>query len=183
MQDLLPWLGPGPVLELGCGNGKLLHPLAAAGLRVVGLDLAWNALRRLDHPDRVLADAATLPFAPASFTAVLDVHCGGHLDPRGRRLAALEAARVVAPGGTVVVERLGRGDLRASQGTAVDQDPHARRLTDGRTTWFADEADLEAQYSQAGLDVIGASTQRRTQRTPAGPLLRETVRVLLRRTP
>ena len=30
----------GPVLELGCGNGRIAIPLARAGLRVVGIDLA-----------------------------------------------------------------------------------------------------------------------------------------------
>jgi len=32
--------GGGPVLELGCGNGRIAIPLARAGLRVVGIDLA-----------------------------------------------------------------------------------------------------------------------------------------------
>lgn len=32
--------GPGPVLELGCGAGRLLVPFARAGLHVTGLDLS-----------------------------------------------------------------------------------------------------------------------------------------------
>jgi SAM-dependent methyltransferase len=35
----------GPVLELACGTGSLLAPLAAAGLEVVGLDLSEEMLR------------------------------------------------------------------------------------------------------------------------------------------
>lgn len=44
-DDVEAWLalaraGEGPVLELGCGTGRLLLPLAAAGLDVEGLDAA-----------------------------------------------------------------------------------------------------------------------------------------------
>ncbi|MCB0092473.1 MAG: class I SAM-dependent methyltransferase, partial [Caldilineaceae bacterium] len=30
----------GPLLELGCGTGRVLAPLAAAGHRITGLDLS-----------------------------------------------------------------------------------------------------------------------------------------------
>lgn len=36
----------GPVLELGCGSGRLLLPLARAGHRVTGLDLSGEMLNR-----------------------------------------------------------------------------------------------------------------------------------------
>lgn len=35
-----------PVLELGCGTGRLLIPLAAAGHMVTGIDLSWDMLTR-----------------------------------------------------------------------------------------------------------------------------------------
>ncbi len=43
MEDLPFWLAlaaqaGGPVLELGCGTGRILIPLAQAGFRVIGLD-------------------------------------------------------------------------------------------------------------------------------------------------
>lgn len=53
-SDDLPWwrrlakATGGPILELGCGPGRLLHPLAADGYQVTGLDvspemIAWAA--------------------------------------------------------------------------------------------------------------------------------------------
>lgn len=39
--------GGGPVLELGCGTGRLCLPLAGAGLAVVGLDASAAMLARL----------------------------------------------------------------------------------------------------------------------------------------
>ena len=39
----------GPVLELGCGTGRLTLPLARAGLHVHGIDLSPHMLRQLTH--------------------------------------------------------------------------------------------------------------------------------------
>lgn len=162
MNALLPYLGDGPVLELGCGNGKALHPMVAAGVDVVALDISWHALRRLDHPSRVLGDAAQLPFVDGAFTAVLDLHCTGHLLADGRRQAAAEAFRVLSPGGHCVVERLHPDDLRAAHGDAVEA--NTRRLADGRTTHFSDEAALNHERSGAGFQKVWAET---TVRTPS----------------
>ena len=50
----------GPVLELGCGTGRVVWPLAQAGLDVVGLDLNEPMLRRAEakragHAEEVAA--------------------------------------------------------------------------------------------------------------------------------
>ncbi len=48
---------PGPVLEAGCGTGRVALPIAAAGVPVVGLDRSWpmlevaEAKRRAAPPD------------------------------------------------------------------------------------------------------------------------------------
>ena len=60
--------GAGTVLELGCGDGRLLRPLMAAGLAVVGLDrhagmlAAARAAARGSEPTLVCADMRALPF-------------------------------------------------------------------------------------------------------------------------
>lgn len=38
---------PGRALELGCGTGRVMLPLAAAGIDIVGVDRSWPMLRRL----------------------------------------------------------------------------------------------------------------------------------------
>ena len=35
----------GPVLEIGCGTGRVLIPIAQAGMKIVGIDLSPNMLR------------------------------------------------------------------------------------------------------------------------------------------
>src|SRR5215467_3779194 len=65
----------GPVLELGCGTGRVTRPLARAGIDVVGVDRSAAMLARVSHPHfripLVRADIRALPFADASFPMVI----------------------------------------------------------------------------------------------------------------
>ena len=138
LAPLQPWLpepGTARVLELGVGNGKAQAPLLAAGHDVVALDISWNVLQRIPG-QRILADAATLPFGDQAFRTVLDLHCTGHLLAAGRTQAHREQARVLTPGGHVVVQRLHVDDLRAQKGAEVE--PGTRQLADGRRTHVSD---------------------------------------------
>ena len=182
VAELIPWLGDGPVLELGCGNGKTLKPLRAAGVDAVGLDVSWHILSR--YPDRgalVLADAQWLPFATASFSAVLDLHCTGHLPAAGRRQAVAEVFRVLRPGGHVVAERLTPNDLRASQGQPVPDEPGMRGVEDGRQTAFSTPEALAAEYAAAGFEVVAGFEERHHPGHRGRLVTRESARVLCAR--
>lgn len=106
LAELAP---PGaPLLELGVGTGRIAIPAAAAGARVVGLDvsrpmLAVAAARAAAAGVRlalIQGDAQHLPFGERSFGVALAVHVL-HLIPDWR--AALgELARVLGPGGLLV---------------------------------------------------------------------------------
>jgi SAM-dependent methyltransferase len=106
----------GPVLELGCGTGRVSVPLARAGVRLVGVDRSAAMLARaaarvdgLRRPGRALrrrpgfvrSDIRALPFGPAAFSMVLAPY--GILQSllRDRDLSAtLDAvARVLPRGG------------------------------------------------------------------------------------
>jgi SAM-dependent methyltransferase len=99
------------VLEVGCGTGHWLEVLAAHGARAFGVDPSGAMLafaRRRGPVARGRAEA--LPFAPASFDAVIAVNAHHHFaDPRA---FAGEARRVLAPGGTL---------------TTIALDPHTCR--------------------------------------------------------
>jgi len=94
------------LLEVGVGTGRLALPLAARGLRVTGVDLSRRMMERLLAKrgtlsvDVVHGDAAQLPFARASFDAVLGVHVF-HLIPCWRDVLR-EIARVLHPRGVFV---------------------------------------------------------------------------------
>ena len=106
----------GPVLELGCGTGRVTLPLARAGATMVGIDRSAEMLSRavrrvrrskIKGPIQLLrGDIRYLPFAPGSFPLVIAPY--GILQSllHERDLAAtLDAvAAVLAPGGVFGLE-------------------------------------------------------------------------------
>jgi SAM-dependent methyltransferase len=97
------------VLDVACGSGNAAIRAAAAGGRVVGVDITpelFAAGRRLAAAagveiDWVEGDAEDLPFADASFDVATSVF-GCMFAPR-HRVAAAELARVLRPGGRLCV--------------------------------------------------------------------------------
>jgi SAM-dependent methyltransferase len=134
-------LRPGDrILEVGCGNGNLLGPLARQ-CHAVGVDLTTEMLRLAgEHHDEICglarADGSSLPFRDRSFDLVYTSRCLINiLDPAKQAAAVGELLRVVKPNGTVVlsenfadfVERLNRVKTRFRAGP-IDVDAHNLRL-------------------------------------------------------
>jgi SAM-dependent methyltransferase len=92
-----PLLGPGRVLDLGCGVGHSFERLAPR--ETVGLDRDRGALAGQAR-QTVVADMRALPFPDGSFASVLSVHSVEHV-PDPERVVG-EAARVLEPGGVAV---------------------------------------------------------------------------------
>jgi SAM-dependent methyltransferase len=90
-------LGPGRVLDLGCGVGHSFHLLAPR--ETVGVDVDPDALAGQER-ETVVADMRALPFPDASFASVLSVQSLEHV-PDPERVVA-EAARVLAGDGVAV---------------------------------------------------------------------------------
>jgi SAM-dependent methyltransferase len=112
-EGLLRDLGPGSggrALDLGCGAGTYVRVLAGLGHRTVGLDYSLPSLARAVAADPgakgqyLAGEAYALPFPDTVFDLVV---CIGVLQALGRPEAAVgEMARVLRPGGLVVVEAL-----------------------------------------------------------------------------
>jgi 2-polyprenyl-6-hydroxyphenyl methylase / 3-demethylubiquinone-9 3-methyltransferase len=98
--------GPGArLLDVACGAG-LLAPHLKPGWHHVGLDLSALSLRQAQAHGvtAVRGDAQRLPFADATFECVVAGEALEHLpDLEG---VCGELARVLAPGGTLVVDTL-----------------------------------------------------------------------------
>lgn len=106
--DLLPQLAPlgdGPVLDLGCGQGRHLALLAARGVRAVGLDLSPQLLtvaraQATRHP-LLRGDMRAIGLADGSCSAVLSLFTAfGYFGGAAANAPVVaEIARVLRPGG------------------------------------------------------------------------------------
>src|SRR5579872_6934944 len=101
----------GPVLELGCGTGRVSVPLAKAGVELVGVDRSAAMLARLSrrvsrlrprHRLKIVrADIRALPFRSGGFRAVLAPYgmLQSLLNDRDLARVISSVGRVLAPGG------------------------------------------------------------------------------------
>ncbi len=106
----------GPVLELGCGTGRVSLPLARAGVNVIGIDrsepMLERARRRILKSSRsrirksqslrlIRGDIRALPFDDDSFRMVLAPYgiLQSLIRPRDLTATLASVARVLAPGG------------------------------------------------------------------------------------
>jgi ubiquinone/menaquinone biosynthesis C-methylase UbiE len=108
------------LLDIGCGTGRFLDCLKQSWprLRALGLDMSEpyirHAKRHLRHWSRMnlaVGNAESLPVPDESQDAVTSIFLFHELPPKVRRIAFRECARVLKPGGRLVlVDSLQRGD-------------------------------------------------------------------------
>jgi SAM-dependent methyltransferase len=109
--------GVTPVLELGCGTGRVLIPVAVAGVRIVGLDLSPAMLARARaklaaQPDAVRKRATLVEGSMTSFDLggkfqllTTPFRAFQHLLDIEAQLACLNCARRhLAPGGRLILD-------------------------------------------------------------------------------
>ncbi|MHB1224689.1 MAG: class I SAM-dependent methyltransferase [Gemmatimonadaceae bacterium] len=185
---LLPLLGPvggKAVLDGGIGDARLAVELVGAGARVTGVDAALPMLRlarrRSEHAAVALplaaGDLEALPFRTESFDLVVAVTvlCVAAAPERAIR----ELARVLVPGGRLVIAELGRWSLWAAQRRLRGFLGHAQ----WRRTRFWTPASLERLVRVAGLEPVNrAAAVFYPPSAMAGRLLRPLESRLARRT-
>jgi SAM-dependent methyltransferase len=105
----------GPVLELGCGTGRVTLPVARVA-RITGIDLSAQMLERAharlrrsplrDRVHLVRGDIRSLPFRPAHFGLIMAPYgiLQSLVAERDLRSALRAAAGALRPGGRLVME-------------------------------------------------------------------------------
>jgi SAM-dependent methyltransferase len=149
------------LLDVACGPGHCAAAAAVRGAVPLGLDAAGGmvAVARGRYPEIYFqqGDAERLPFADASFDAVVAGFVVNHLPLPARALS--EFVRVVRPGGRVAVTVWDRPEQMRLLGVlaeAIERTEGVRNpgLPSGGPDpfHFADEAAFVALLSGAGLD-------------------------------
>ena len=131
------------LLDAGCGTGATASQLAAYGC-VTGIDVELFALRlarQRGDPRLAASSVVALPFASGSFDLVTCFDVLVMLDEAAEARALSELARVLAPGGRLLVRVAANDWLRGAHDRAWQV---VRRYSPGR---------LSAGLTRAGLRV------------------------------
>jgi SAM-dependent methyltransferase len=161
------------ILEVGPGEGWLTGILAGRGHRVIAVDLSRPWLAAIPAgatAGKAAAEMTHLPFADANFDAVVAAEVIEHIPDMAGALA--EAARVLAPGGRLVVTVPYRETLQFT----LCPDCGIRYEVNGHVRSF-DETVLEDALRVAGLlperRFVGPTRFSREilRRAPIAPLL------------
>lgn len=104
---------PGPLVDLGCGAGLVTLPLVESGRRVVGVDFNAEACRRAGRHGLavVRGDAFRTPLADGAANVVLNVGFAQQYGAEAIERLLGEAARVLRPGGRLVIVWANRAAL------------------------------------------------------------------------
>src|SRR5580698_8631173 len=99
-RGLLPWPGPGRLLDFGCGGGSYLCEMASRGWRVTGIDVSREVVASIREQFGFDAVAGTLPhpdLTPGSFDLITMWQSLEHVS---HPLTVLRAAHeLLVPGG------------------------------------------------------------------------------------
>ena len=156
-RSALPLLEPGDVLDIASGDGVLAELIAPHAQRYVCIDtsarvvaMASERLRRLPNVEVREGDMHTLPFTAASFDLVVLMHALTYAD----KPAQAVAARVLRPGGRLLLSSLGKHEHRA----AVEAYGHVNLGFSAK--------ELRKFCEKAGLEVATVETVTRERRPP-----------------
>ena len=158
-RSALPLLEPGDVLDIASGDGVLAELLAPHSHRYVCLDsstkvvlAASERLRKLKNGEVREGDMHALPFEDGHFDLVVLMHALTYADEPARAVA--EAARVLRPGGRLLLTSLARHEHRS----VVESYGHVN-------LGFS-EKQLQKFATRGGFEILSCETVTRERRPP-----------------
>ena len=158
-RSALPLLEPGDVLDIASGDGVLAELLAPHARRYACIDsstkvvlAASERLRKLKNVEVREGDMHALPFEDGHFDLVVLMHALTYADEPARAVA--EAARVLRPGGRLLLTSLARHEHRS----VVESYGHVN-------LGFS-EKQLQKFATRGGFEILSCETVTRERRPP-----------------
>jgi len=160
-------VGAGRIADVGCGPGHVTRFLAARHSEVVGIDLSPGmiAVARERAPELAFAVGSMLhlPASGGAWAGVLSLYSVIHLTPDERATACREFARVVRPGGWVLLA------------FHVSSAEFAAGEVNHLTSWFGESVQLDGYFLDpsdvvADLESAGFTVMAKLEREPSPDL-------------
>ena len=155
------------VLDLGCGNGRILAAAGERGWEIAAADISGHAVqiakaatKGIADTEFLVADAGSLPFRESSFDAVIAWHVLGHGEETDRTKMIRELARILNEDGKIFFRGFSRDDMRYGKGTATEPGTFIRG--DGILTHYFSEEETREMFR--GFDTMDLITERWSMR-------------------
>jgi SAM-dependent methyltransferase len=170
-QQLLPLINPtSTCLEIGCGIGRILKPLAQHCNRVIGVDISPNMIAKareylagVRNFELIVGDGATLPgVSDQSLDLVYSLLVMIHVDKRSAYRYFREIQRVLRPGGLALLQfqnMLSPKGLELFQGV-VDSDYPFEFYTPQELRWLLGSVGLEVYSERLHAEFVEVSVIR-----------------------
>jgi SAM-dependent methyltransferase len=168
---------PGPILDIGCGAGSNALWLSQNRFRVTGIDLAPVAIdvarrrasKARSRAEFTVGNILATSYPDTAFAGALDSGCFHSLPVSDRGRYAAEVARLLAPGGSLVITWIGREE------TGEFGPPHRPSLAEVTSILEPSFIFASTEYAESGSPRAWSAKGHR--------LCRYTGRLIRRRTP
>lgn len=171
LRQLLPFVNPkSACLEIGCGIGRILRPLAGQCARVIGVDISPEMIAKardymagVSNAELIVGDGASLPgVADQSLDFVYSLLVLIHVDKRSAYRYLREIERVLRPGGLALLQfqnMLSPKGLELFQGV-VDSDYPFEFYTPEELRWLLKSVGLEVFSENLNAEFVEVSAVR-----------------------
>lgn len=153
----------GTICDIGCGPGHITRFLARQHADIVGLDLSPAmveiARQRAPGLSFTVGSMLNLPVADGAWAGAVSLYSIIHLTPSERATACYEFARVIRPGGWLLVA------------FHVDSPDFPAGAVNHLTSWFGQHVELDGYFLEPGdvttqLLASGFTLKARLEREP-----------------